>query len=107
MVVEAGEGGLKRNEYLRSMEDARWKLVHVPSKRSQQQMQQMEYELYETRVDVMETENVVNAHPGLVKLMQALLAERTSDPQEIKEDHQLPEYTQEELDNLRALGYLR
>ena len=58
VIVEAGEGGLKRDEFLRSIEDARWKLLRIPNEEYQRGLQQMEYELYETRNDPMETTNI-------------------------------------------------
>ena len=70
VVVQAGEGGLQRHEFLLSIEDARWKLVHVPNERYQRQMQGMEHELYEVRSDRMETRNVVREHPQLAELMK-------------------------------------
>ncbi len=45
VVVEAGEGGLQKNEFLRAIEDSRWKLIHVPNEPYQRGMQKMPYEL--------------------------------------------------------------
>ena len=108
VVVEAGEGGLRPPEFLRSIEDARWKLVHVPNERYQRQMQGMEYELYEVRSDPMETRNVVSEHPQLVELMKTLLETRVTSSDPISaEPGRLPDYSAEEIENLRTLGYIR
>ena len=107
VVVEAGEGGLRRHEFLRSIEDARWKLVHVPSAQYQRQMQGMEYELYEIRSDPMETRNVIADHPDLAALMQTVLDERVTSTDPPVTPTRRPEYSPEELENLRSLGYIR
>ena len=108
VVVEAGEGGLERDDFLRSIEDARWKLLHVPSKQYQRGMQQMPYELYEVRTDPMETNNVIAEHPELANLMQALLEQRLTDTDSPGEYPQrLPDYSEAEIENLRSLGYIR
>ena len=108
VVVEAGEGGLQAHEFLRSIEDARWKLLHVPNERYQRQMQGMEYELYEVRSDPMETRNIVSEHPHLVELMKTLLAARVTSPDPTStEPGRLPSYSPEEIENLRSLGYIR
>jgi arylsulfatase A-like enzyme len=108
VVVEAGEGGLQRHEFLRSIEDARWKLLHIPSEQYQRGMQGMAYELYEVRSDPMETTNVVDQHPELVSLLRTLLEQRlsSSEPAQMV-PAQLPDYSQEEIENLRSLGYIR
>jgi arylsulfatase A-like enzyme len=108
VVVEAGEGGLRPHEFLSSIEDSRWKLLHIPNERYQRQMQGMEYELYEVRVDPMETQNVVSEHPELVELMKTLLETRvTSSGPTSTEPGRLPNYSPEEIENLRSLGYIR
>ena len=107
VTVEAGEGGLQPNEFLRSIENGRWKLIHVPNEKYQRGMQKMPYELYEVRSDPMETHNVVGKHPELVELLKKLLAERTADLSPIGNRSQVPAYSKEEIENLRALGYIR
>ena len=108
VVVEAGEGGLRPHEFLSSIEDSRWKLLHIPNEQYQRQMQGMEYELYEVRVDPMETQNVVSEHPELVELMKTLLKTRvTSSGPTSTEPGRLPNYSPEEIENLRSLGYIR
>ena len=108
VVIQAGEGGLKRDEFLRSIEDARWKLLHVPSTQYQRSMQQSEYELYEVGSDPMETTNVIAEHTELAELMKRLLATRLSQSGTTSGGtNQAPEYSPEELENLRSLGYLR
>ena len=96
------------HEFLSSIEDSRWKLLHIPNERYQRQMQGMEYELYEVRVDPMETQNVVSEHPELVELMKTLLETRvTSSGPTSTEPGRLPNYSPEEIENLRSLGYIR
>ena len=108
VVVEAGEGGLQSHEFLRSIEDARWKLLHIPTEQYQHQMQGVVYELYETRSDPMETNNVVSEHPQLVELLKTLLEERVNSSEPIgAERGRLPDYSPEEIENLRSLGYIR
>ncbi len=107
VVVEAGEGGLREDEFLRAIEDGRWKLVHVPNESYQRGMQRMPYELYEVRADAMETNNVVDEHPELVALMKGLLERRLTDAASGRVETQQPNYSQEELENLRSLGYIR
>ena len=108
VVVEAGEGGLAPHEFLRSVEDARWKLVQVPSAQYQRQMQGTEYELYEVRSDPLETRNVVDEHPELAELLKSLLDARVTSPDPATPDAgQLPDYSPEEIENLRSLGYIR
>ncbi len=108
VVVEAGEGGLQKDEFLRSIEDARWKLLHVPSEQYQRGMQGMEYELYEVRDDPMETHNVIADHPELAALMQQLLADRLLEAGPAQDrPGQQPSYSPEEIENLRSLGYIR
>ena len=108
VVVESGGTNLQPDEFLRSIEDARWKLIHIPAEASQRGMQRMEFELYETRSDPMETKNVVDQHPDLAELMKQLLAERLIDSgQESAGSGQTPRYSEEEIENLRSLGYIR
>ena len=108
VIAEAGEGGLRKEEFLRSMADARWKLVRVPNEEYQRGMQGSEYELYETRTDAMETANVIDDHPELANLMKQLLAERLAQagPPGDRTD-QAPQYSEEEIENLRSLGCIR
>ena len=108
VIVEAGEGGLKKDEFLRSIEDARWKLIRVPNAEYQRGMQGVEYELYEVRSDPMETENVIDAHPDLANLMKQLLTERLAQAGPAGDrPEQAPQYSEEEIKNLRSLGYIR
>ena len=107
VTVEAGEGGLQPNEFLRSIENDRWKLIHVPNEKYQRGRQKMPYELYEVRSDPMETHNAVSKHPELVELLRKLLAERTADLSPIGNRSQVPAYSKEEIENLRTLGYIR
>ena len=107
VVVEAGEGGLQQDEFLSAIEDGRWKLIHVPNEYYQRGMQKMPYELYEVQPDPMETKNVVAEHPELVALMKGLLEQRLTDAAPVGAEAQQPNYSKEELDNLRALGYVR
>lgn len=108
VVVEAGEGGLQADEYLRAIEDGRWKLVYVPSEGHQRQRQKMSYELYEVRADPMETDNVAAEHPGLVRVLAETLERRLSEAGPVNTaPQQLPNYSEEELDNFRSLGYIR
>ena len=108
VVVEAGEGGLRRDQFLRAIEDGRWKLIHVPSEQYQRGMQQMEYELYEVRDDPMETINIIDAHPDLAELMKQMLTSHLDDTGDAQErpDRQ-PRYSEDEIENLRSLGYIR
>ena len=108
VVIEAGEGGLKQHEFLRSIEDARWKLLHVPTEQYQRWMQQSEYELYEVRSDPMETKNIIADHAEFAELMKGLLAKRLNEAGQRSEGtDQAPQYSPEELENLRSLGYIR
>ena len=91
-----------------AIEDGRWKLVHVPSEQYQRQMQKMPYELNEVRADPMETNNVAAKHPGLVRVLVEILEQRLREAGPVNEaPKQLSHYSQEELDNLRSLGYIR
>ena len=102
------EGGLGPNEFLRSIEDSRWKLIHVPAEQYQRGMQRMEFELYETRIDPMETMNVVEEHPALTELMKHLLDQRLIESGRAGTGSgQIPKYSEEEFENLRSLGYIR
>ena len=108
VLVEAGEGGLQRDEFLTAIEDGRWKLVHVPSEQYQRGMQQMEYELYEVRDDPMETVNIIGDHPDLAALMKQVLADRLRQAGDTKAPtDQQPKYSEDEIENLRSLGYIR
>ena len=108
VVIEAGEGGLKQHEFLRSIEDARWKLLHVPTEQYQRSMQQSEYELYEVRSDPMETKHIIADHAELAELMKGLLAKRLNEAGQRSEGtDQAAQYSPEELENLRSLGYIR
>ena len=108
VVEEAGEGGLKRPEFLRSIQDEEWKLVHVPSERYRAMMQGVEYELYNVLADPMETENVADQHPEIVARMRTALEEIIDRTGPIAPPPgQAPRYTEEELRSLRALGYIR
>ena len=73
VIVEAGEGGLQKHQFLRSIEDARWKLIHVPSEGYQRRMQGSPFELYDMRADPMETASLVTAHPELVDRLSSVL----------------------------------
>ena len=108
VIVESGEGGLRKDEFLSSIEDARWKLIRVPHQEYRRGMQGTEYELYEVRTDPMETENVIVDHSDLANLMKELLAERLAQAGPAGErPEQTPQYSEEEIENLRSLGYIR
>ena len=108
VVVESGATALRPDEFLRSIEDARWKLIHIPAERPRRGMQRIEFELYETRIDPMETNNIVDEHPDLTELMKQVLAERLADAgQGNTGSGQTPRYSEEEIENLRTLGYIR
>ena len=55
----------------------------------------------------METKNVVAEHPELVELMKGLLEQRLTDAAPVDLEAQQPNYSKEELENLRSLGYIR
>jgi arylsulfatase A-like enzyme len=108
VVEEAGEGGLQREEFLRSIQDREWKLVYVPSERYRNMMQGVEYELYNVLVDPMETNNVAAENPEVVARMRAALSEIMERTGPVAPPPgQSPRYTEEELRSLRALGYIR
>ena len=44
VVQGGGEGGLRAEEFTRSIQDAEWKLVYVPSERYQRLQQGVEYD---------------------------------------------------------------
>ncbi len=108
VIEEAGEGGLRREDFLRSIQDEEWKLVYVPSERYRSMMQGVEYELYNVLADPMETENLADQHPDIVERMRNALHETIERTGPIAPPPgQAPRYTEEELRSLRALGYIR
>ncbi len=108
VVEEAGEGGIRRDQFLRTIQDGEWKLVHVPSLRYQGMMQGVEYELYNVLDDANETVNVAEQNPRIVERLRTALEEiiERTGPLAPPPD-QAPRYTEEELEQLRALGYIR
>ena len=108
VIVEAGEGGLQKHQFLRSIEDARWKLIHVPSEGYQRRMQGSPFELYDMRADPMETASLVTAHPELVDRLSSVLEGRLEEGRAFSDNPpHPPDYSTEELENLRSLGYIR
>ena len=108
VIVEAGEGGLEKHQFLRSIEGARWKLIHVPSEGYQRRMQGSPFELYDVRADPMETTDLAAAHPELVDHLRSLLEGRLGEGRAFSDNPpHPPEYSTEELENLRSLGYIR
>jgi arylsulfatase A-like enzyme len=108
VVIEAGEGGLRWHEFLRAVQDERWKLVYVPSERYQGMMQGTEFELYDVIADPMETRNLADAHPDIVTRLKRELARIISTTGPIKEaPGRQPRYSDEELRSLRSLGYIQ
>jgi arylsulfatase A-like enzyme len=108
VVEEAGEGGLGREQFLRSIQDERWKLVHVPSQRYRDMMQGLEYELYDVLADPMETTNVIDQHPDVAERLRWALEDILDATGPVAPPPgQAPRYTEEQLRQLRALGYIR
>jgi arylsulfatase A-like enzyme len=108
VVEEAGEGGLRRDQFLRSIQDRQWKLVQVPSQRYRDMMQGVEFELYDVLADPMETTNLADAHPDIVERMRTALDEVMEATGPVAPPPgQAPLYTEEQLRQLRALGYIR
>ena len=108
VVEEAGEGGLKRHNYLRSIQDMQWKLVHVPAQSYRDMMQGVEYELYDVLADPMETVNVADEHPDIVERLRFALEDIMDATGPVAPPPgQAPRYTDEQLRQLRALGYIR
>lgn len=108
VVIEAGEGGLNWHEFLRAVQDERWKLVYVPSERYQGMMQGTEFELYDVLADPMETVNLADAQPDIVARLKRELARIISTTGPIAEaPGRQPRYSPEELRSLRSLGYIQ
>jgi len=108
VIEEAGEGGLRRDRFLRSIQDDQWKLVHVPSQRYQDIMQGVEYELYDVLADPDETVNVADAHPDVVERLRWALEDVMDATGPVAPPPgTAPRYTDEQLRQLRALGYIR
>lgn len=108
VLIEAGEGGLKWHEFLRSVQDERWKLVYVPSERYQGMMQGVEFELYDVVADPMETVNLADSQPEIVTRLKRELARIISSTGPIAEaPGRQPRYSPEELRSLRSLGYIQ
>jgi len=108
VVIEGGEGGLRWHEFLRAVQDERWKLVYVPSERYQGMMQGTELELYDVVEDPMETVNLADAHPDIVTRLKRELARIISTTGPIAEaPSRQPRYSPEELRSLRSLGYIQ
>jgi arylsulfatase A-like enzyme len=108
IVIEGGEGGLKWHEFLRAVQDERWKLVYVPSERYQGMMQGTELELYDVIADPMETQNLADFEPDIVTRLKRELARIISTTGPIKEaPGRQPRYSEEELRSLRSLGYIQ
>ena len=58
------------------------------------------------RIDV--TVNIIDNHPDLAELMKALLADRVREAGDAPaRPSQQPKYSEEEIENLRSLGYIR
>jgi arylsulfatase len=108
VVIEAGEGGLKWHEFLRSVQDEQWKLVYVPSERYQGMMQGSEFELYDVVADPMETLDLADSQPEIVTRLKRELARIISTTGPIAErPGRQPQYSPEELRSLRSLGYIQ
>jgi len=108
VVIEGGEGGLKWHEFLRAVQDERWKLVYVPSERYRGMMQGTEIELYDVIADPMETLNLADSQPDIVTRLKRELARIISATGPIKEaPGRQPRYSEEELRSLRSLGYIQ
>jgi arylsulfatase A-like enzyme len=108
VIEEAGEGGLRRDRFLRSIQDEQWKLVRVPDDYYQSIMQGVEYELYDVLADPMETNNVADDHPEVVERLRWALEDVMDATGPVAPPPgQAPRYTDEQIRQLRALGYIR
>lgn len=108
VIEEAGEGGLRREQFLRSIQDEQWKLVRVPSQRYRDMMQGVEFELYDVLADPMETTNVADRHPEIVQRLRFALEDVMDATGPVAPPPgQAPRYTDEQIRQLRALGYIR
>jgi hypothetical protein len=71
-------------------------------------MQGLEYELYDVLADPMETTNVIDQHPDVAERLRWALEDILDATGPVAPPPgQAPRYTEEQLRQLRALGYIR
>ncbi len=100
--VESGHDGRNRN-WQRSARDRRFKLVHVPSPREQDQLSLEAYQLYDLEKDPGETTDVSALHPEVVVRLTAELHGWMRDEALFLKDE--TPLTPAELDRIRQEGY--
>jgi arylsulfatase A-like enzyme len=105
--IEAGEGGLNRTNYTRSILDWPYHLVYVPSPLYQKMMQKTPIELYNLESDWNENNNLHAGDPARAKELERRLFRWIASVPEAAPTHQSPNYDPEAIEQMEALGYLR
>ncbi|HSM13983.1 MAG TPA: sulfatase [Thermoanaerobaculia bacterium] len=112
-IVHAESGYATNENWIRTVSDGRWKLLHVPWRSDQRKIagEGVRWVLYDLEQDPGETENLAERRPEERERLAALLQEWADAPrfpvqrdaEECADDRAVDERTEQEL---RALGYL-
>lgn len=106
--IDAGEGGLNRFNYTRSLWIWPYHLVYVPSETYQRMMQHQVLELYNVEKDWTETKNLAAAEPERTREMEKMLLHWISTaPNYTPPDKKTPDYDPEAIEQMEALGYVQ
>lgn len=106
--IDAGEGGLNRFNYTRSLWIWPYHLVYVPSERYQAMMQKSVLELYNVEKDWAETTNLAAAEPERTRDMEKMLLHWIqSAPNYNPPNKKTPDYDPEAIEQMEALGYVQ
>lgn len=106
--VEAGEGGLNRSNFTRSMILWPYHLVYVPSPTYQNMMQKSPLELYDLEKDWAENKNLAAASPDKTKEMEKQLFKWiASAPNYVPPKGKSPDYDPQAIEQMESLGYLQ
>lgn len=106
--VEAGEGGLNRTNFTRSMVVWPYHLVYVPSPTYQNMMQKAPLELYNLEKDWTENQNLVVQMPDKAKdLERQLFKWIASAPNYVPPKEKSPDYDPLAIEQMESLGYLQ
>lgn len=105
--VEAGEGGLNRTNYIRSMIVWPYHLVYVPSPTYQNMMQKTPIEMYNLEKDWPENQNLAAQMPDKSKEFERQLFRWiASAPNYVPPKGKSPDYDPQAIEQMESLGYL-
>lgn len=106
--VEAGEGGLTRQNFTRSMWIWPFHFVYVPSLNYQRMMQHMPFELYNVEKDPYEARNIVEQDPQRAKDYEKQLFKwMQSSPNFKTPSSKTPDYDPQAIEQMESLGYVQ